>query len=99
MDEFQNTSRAGIYAVGDVCGRALLTPGTNSLTIYEVLTKPTESQLVHIQTQPEFEPTDRSCVSPFVVLSCYLRKLIAIFVYCGSCHRCRQEVGTQAVRG
>lgn len=27
VDEFQNTSRAGIYAVGDVCGRALLTPG------------------------------------------------------------------------
>ncbi|KAM8848945.1 glutathione reductase, mitochondrial isoform 1-T1 [Synchiropus picturatus] len=26
VDEFQNTSRAGIYAVGDVCGRALLTP-------------------------------------------------------------------------
>lgn len=28
VDEFQNTSRAGIYAVGDVCGKALLTPGT-----------------------------------------------------------------------
>lgn len=27
VDEFQNTSRAGIYALGDVCGRALLTPG------------------------------------------------------------------------
>lgn len=27
VDEFQNTSRAGIYAVGDVCGKALLTPG------------------------------------------------------------------------
>lgn len=26
VDEFQNTSRKGIYAVGDVCGRALLTP-------------------------------------------------------------------------
>uniref|UniRef100_A0A3Q3WQ50 Uncharacterized protein n=1 Tax=Mola mola TaxID=94237 RepID=A0A3Q3WQ50_MOLML len=26
VDEFQNTSRAGIYAVGDVCGKALLTP-------------------------------------------------------------------------
>uniref|UniRef100_A0A7N8Y5L1 Glutathione reductase, mitochondrial n=1 Tax=Mastacembelus armatus TaxID=205130 RepID=A0A7N8Y5L1_9TELE len=26
VDEFQNTSRPGIYAVGDVCGRALLTP-------------------------------------------------------------------------
>ncbi|XP_032410842.1 glutathione reductase, mitochondrial isoform X2 [Xiphophorus hellerii] len=25
-DEFQNTSRPGIYAVGDVCGKALLTP-------------------------------------------------------------------------
>lgn len=30
VDEFQNTSRAGIYAVGDVCGRALLTPGMES---------------------------------------------------------------------
>ncbi|KAG9333326.1 hypothetical protein JZ751_012791 [Albula glossodonta] len=27
VDEFQNTSRQGIYAVGDVCGKALLTPG------------------------------------------------------------------------
>ncbi|NP_001018390.1 glutathione reductase, mitochondrial [Danio rerio] len=26
VDEFQNTSRPGVYAVGDVCGRALLTP-------------------------------------------------------------------------
>ncbi|KAM4621514.1 glutathione reductase, mitochondrial isoform 2-T2 [Polymixia lowei] len=26
VDEFQNTSRSGIYAVGDVCGKALLTP-------------------------------------------------------------------------
>ncbi|XP_064200308.1 glutathione reductase, mitochondrial isoform X1 [Anguilla rostrata] len=26
VDEFQNTSRQGIYAVGDVCGKALLTP-------------------------------------------------------------------------
>ncbi|XP_068089689.1 glutathione reductase, mitochondrial [Hyperolius riggenbachi] len=26
VDEFQNTSRMGVYAVGDVCGRALLTP-------------------------------------------------------------------------
>ncbi|XP_068596082.1 glutathione reductase, mitochondrial [Brachionichthys hirsutus] len=26
VDEFQNTSQAGIYAVGDVCGKALLTP-------------------------------------------------------------------------
>lgn len=30
VDEFQNTSRTGIYAVGDVCGKALLTPGTKS---------------------------------------------------------------------
>lgn len=36
MDEFQNTSQAGIYAVGDVCGRALLTPGTDSLVILEI---------------------------------------------------------------
>ncbi|XP_032068554.1 glutathione reductase, mitochondrial isoform X1 [Thamnophis elegans] len=26
VDEFQNTSKKGIYAVGDVCGKALLTP-------------------------------------------------------------------------
>ncbi|KYO31266.1 glutathione reductase, mitochondrial [Alligator mississippiensis] len=26
VDEFQNTSRKGIYALGDVCGKALLTP-------------------------------------------------------------------------
>ncbi|XP_069026509.1 glutathione reductase, mitochondrial isoform X1 [Embiotoca jacksoni] len=26
VDEFQNTSRSGLYAVGDVCGKALLTP-------------------------------------------------------------------------
>ncbi|XP_061690525.1 glutathione reductase, mitochondrial isoform X2 [Syngnathoides biaculeatus] len=26
VDEYQNTTRPGIYAVGDVCGRALLTP-------------------------------------------------------------------------
>lgn len=26
VDEFQNTTRRGIYALGDVCGRALLTP-------------------------------------------------------------------------
>ncbi|NWH72354.1 GSHR protein, partial [Piaya cayana] len=26
VDEYQNTTRKGIYAVGDVCGRALLTP-------------------------------------------------------------------------
>ncbi|XP_037117101.1 glutathione reductase, mitochondrial isoform X1 [Syngnathus acus] len=26
VDEYQNTSRPGIYGVGDVCGRALLTP-------------------------------------------------------------------------
>ncbi|XP_042307296.1 glutathione reductase, mitochondrial [Sceloporus undulatus] len=26
VDEFQNTTRKGIYALGDVCGRALLTP-------------------------------------------------------------------------
>uniref|UniRef100_A0A8C2INS0 Glutathione reductase, mitochondrial n=2 Tax=Cyprinus carpio TaxID=7962 RepID=A0A8C2INS0_CYPCA len=26
VDDFQNTTRAGVYAVGDVCGRALLTP-------------------------------------------------------------------------
>jgi glutathione reductase (NADPH) len=27
VDAYQNTSRPGIYALGDVCGRYLLTPG------------------------------------------------------------------------
>ena len=31
VDEFQNTSVPGIYALGDVCGRALLTPGMTSM--------------------------------------------------------------------
>ncbi|XP_064918570.1 glutathione reductase, mitochondrial isoform X1 [Columba livia] len=26
VDEYQNTTRRGVYAIGDVCGRALLTP-------------------------------------------------------------------------
>uniref|UniRef100_A0A8C1CI99 Glutathione reductase, mitochondrial n=1 Tax=Cyprinus carpio carpio TaxID=630221 RepID=A0A8C1CI99_CYPCA len=41
VDEFQNTTRAGVYAVGDVCGRALLTPdeaiktwGKDSVKVY-----------------------------------------------------------------
>lgn len=37
VDEFQNTSQAGIYAVGDVCGRALLTPGMEFPLHNEVL--------------------------------------------------------------
>jgi glutathione reductase (NADPH) len=28
VDEYQNTTAPGIYALGDVCGRFLLTPGT-----------------------------------------------------------------------
>ena len=27
VDEFQNTAAKNVYALGDVCGRALLTPG------------------------------------------------------------------------
>lgn len=27
VDEYQNTSTKNIYAVGDCCGKALLTPG------------------------------------------------------------------------
>lgn len=27
VDEFQNTSKQNVYALGDVCGRFLLTPG------------------------------------------------------------------------
>ena len=30
VDEFQNTSAPKIYALGDVCGKALLTPGINT---------------------------------------------------------------------
>jgi hypothetical protein len=26
VDEFQNTTQAGVYALGDVCGKVLLTP-------------------------------------------------------------------------
>ncbi|XP_023373564.1 glutathione reductase, mitochondrial [Otolemur garnettii] len=44
VDEFQNTSVKGVYAVGDVCGRALLTPGKASAILGEgypgVKTKP-----------------------------------------------------------
>lgn len=34
VDEFQNTSVKGIYALGDVCGKALLTPGKHCLWNY-----------------------------------------------------------------
>lgn len=30
VDEYQNTNAKNIYALGDVCGKALLTPGNNS---------------------------------------------------------------------
>ena len=29
VDEYQNTTADKIYALGDVCGKALLTPGNN----------------------------------------------------------------------
>ena len=29
VDEYQNTNVPNVYALGDVCGRALLTPGKN----------------------------------------------------------------------
>jgi glutathione reductase (NADPH) len=29
VDEYQNTATEGIYALGDVCGHAELTPGKN----------------------------------------------------------------------
>lgn len=28
VDEFQNTTASGVYALGDVAGKALLTPGS-----------------------------------------------------------------------
>ena len=31
VDEYQNTGVPGIYALGDVCGKALLTPGARKL--------------------------------------------------------------------
>lgn len=37
VDEYQNTSRPGIYAVGDVCGRALLTPGRKLHTFLQTV--------------------------------------------------------------
>lgn len=30
VDEYQNTNAKNIYALGDVCGKALLTPGKSS---------------------------------------------------------------------
>lgn len=35
VDEYQNTNAKNIFALGDVCGKALLTPGKR----YEGLTK------------------------------------------------------------
>ena len=32
--KFQNTSRPGVYALGDVCGKALLTPGKDIYSCY-----------------------------------------------------------------
>ena len=34
VDEFQNTTASGIYALGDVAGKALLTPGNISWLNY-----------------------------------------------------------------
>jgi len=31
VDEFQNTTASGVYALGDVAGKALLTPGNLSV--------------------------------------------------------------------
>ncbi|KAM6362098.1 glutathione reductase, mitochondrial isoform 9-T11 [Alca torda] len=54
VDEYQNTTRKGIYAVGDVCGRALLTPeeavathGKENVKIYSTSFTP----LYHAVTQ------------------------------------------------
>ncbi len=33
--KFQNTSKANIYALGDVCGKALLTPGMKKRSVDE----------------------------------------------------------------
>lgn len=33
VDQFQNTNVPNVYALGDVCGKALLTPGTMSLCV------------------------------------------------------------------
>lgn len=32
VDEFQNTTASGMYALGDVAGKALLTPGNLFVT-------------------------------------------------------------------
>ena len=34
VDEFQNTTASGVYALGDVAGKALLTPGTVLMLMY-----------------------------------------------------------------
>lgn len=43
VDEYQNTSAANIYALGDVCGKALLTPGQS----LDWLSFPFIPQLLH----------------------------------------------------
>jgi len=34
VDEFQNTTASGVYALGDVAGKALLTPGSVFVDIF-----------------------------------------------------------------
>uniref|UniRef100_A0A7N8XJK9 Glutathione reductase, mitochondrial n=1 Tax=Mastacembelus armatus TaxID=205130 RepID=A0A7N8XJK9_9TELE len=58
VDEFQNTSRPGIYAVGDVCGRALLTPeeaiktrGKENVKIYKTSFTPMYHAITSRKTQ------------------------------------------------
>lgn len=45
VDEYQNTNAKNIFALGDVCGKALLTPGKR----YEGLTK-------YLLTSPSTSP-------------------------------------------
>lgn len=40
VDQFQNTNKSNIYAIGDVCGKYLLTPGTE--TIFKIETNLTK---------------------------------------------------------
>uniref|UniRef100_A0A8C5HE04 Glutathione reductase, mitochondrial n=1 Tax=Gouania willdenowi TaxID=441366 RepID=A0A8C5HE04_GOUWI len=58
VDEFQNTTRPGIYAVGDVCGKALLTPeeavrlrGKENVKIYKTSFTPMYHAMTTRKTQ------------------------------------------------
>ena len=52
VDEFQNTTASKIYALGDVCGKALLTPGIADVMIlyicYGLCSEEKSVYLIHL---------------------------------------------------